>query len=216
MIKNTEQNSFYGIYYLCDLFYKWLDKDICAIFSSDVGKWNLMGIDSSEYDDIFPYYDGRARVLKKGKYGYIDRRGREVIPCQYRNAEDFHQGLALVEKFGPKELISKTGACVSVIEKGFVEKIPQGYRVNTTLPEKKYSRCHENIVFDKDIPLIIIGGRLLVKRNCTSIQKGLNEIDGTILLIEENHLMHIENEQDLACRFIQEKVKQKELVYPKQ
>lgn len=212
MINRNEQNTFYSIYYLCDTFYKWLDKDICAIFTSDVGKWRLIGFDSENYDDIFLYCDDRARVLKNGKYGYIDRDGREIIPCRYRKAEDFHQGLALVEEFEIKELINKTGVSVNHIEKGYVEKTPEGYRVSQNPVKKEYQERKEKVAFDKDIPLIIIGGRLLVKRDCNSIEKGLEEIEGTILLIERNDTKT--DKQILASLSEEkEKTKIKELAY---
>ena len=43
-----------------------------------------------------PFSDGFARVLKDGKYGYIDKTGQEVIPCQYSRAGSFSEGLAAV------------------------------------------------------------------------------------------------------------------------
>ena len=48
-------------------------------------------------------------VEKNGKRGYIDKTGREVIPCKYADAWDFQEGLALVVKNGKRVYIDKTG-----------------------------------------------------------------------------------------------------------
>lgn len=50
------------------------------------------------YKDIVLFSEnGRAKVEKNGKYGYINTRGKLVIPCQYDEACDFaSNGLTLV------------------------------------------------------------------------------------------------------------------------
>ena len=35
-------------------------------------------------------------VKRKGRYGYVDKTGAVVIPCQYRKALDFKNGVAMV------------------------------------------------------------------------------------------------------------------------
>lgn len=32
------------------------------------------------------------------KFGFIDKQGKIVIPCQYTNAGDFHGGLAVINQ----------------------------------------------------------------------------------------------------------------------
>lgn len=56
----------------------------------------------SPYEKEFEYNDGLARVLYKGKYGYIDARKKEVIDIKYKKAEDFSNGLAEVSMDGKK------------------------------------------------------------------------------------------------------------------
>ena len=49
------------------------------------------------------FHDGLAVVEnKKGKRGYIDKKGKVVIKQKYDWAEDFNNGLALVKQ-GPDE-----------------------------------------------------------------------------------------------------------------
>ena len=49
------------------------------------------------------------RVCREGKWGYIDKTGREVIPCKYDDASSFSEGLAKVKKSGKYGFIDKTG-----------------------------------------------------------------------------------------------------------
>lgn len=49
-----------------------------------------------KYEDLSLFSEGYAPVCKDGKWGYIDKTGREVIPCKYDWANPFHEGLASV------------------------------------------------------------------------------------------------------------------------
>lgn len=49
-----------------------------------------------KYDRLSLFSEGYAAVCKNGKWGYIDKTGREVIPCKYDWANPFHEGLASV------------------------------------------------------------------------------------------------------------------------
>ena len=55
-------------------------------------------------------------VKSQGGYGFIDTEGREVIPCRYSRAEDFHEGRAAVRfnpsKFNQWGIIDKTGRTI--------------------------------------------------------------------------------------------------------
>jgi uncharacterized membrane protein YhaH (DUF805 family) len=62
-----------------------------------------------KYDKVWDFSEGMAVVLLDGKYGYIDKTGKEVIPLKYDNAWDFSDGLAAVELDGKKFYIDKTG-----------------------------------------------------------------------------------------------------------
>ena len=48
-------------------------------------------------------------VCRHGKYGYVDKTRRLVIPCQYDNACDFSEGLAEIKKSGKWGFIDNTG-----------------------------------------------------------------------------------------------------------
>ena len=65
-------------------------------------------------DKASSYSEGLCWVKdKNGKYGYIDEKGKLVIPCKWRDARYFSEGLARVkndnERWG---FIDKTGGVV--------------------------------------------------------------------------------------------------------
>lgn len=81
-------------------------------------------IDTADYDNAntgfrvaCDFHSGLASILKDGKYGYIDRTGKVVIPLIYDAAEDFGpNGLAVVklgEKYG---IINTHGQVIVPIE----------------------------------------------------------------------------------------------------
>ncbi len=48
---------------------------------------------NDEYDDVDCFYEDIAVVGKSGKYGYISRDGKEIIPCEYDDAAPCGEGL---------------------------------------------------------------------------------------------------------------------------
>lgn len=67
-------------------------------------KWKYLG----------SYYEGLSCVADANdKYGFIDKTGKVVIPCQWRYAARFHEGLAYIEDFSGNYFhIDKTGKIV--------------------------------------------------------------------------------------------------------
>jgi serine/threonine protein kinase len=63
-----------------------------------------------------------AKVTLNGKVGFIDKTGKEVIPCKYDDAGTFSEGLAAVEFNGRWGFIDKTGE--EVISCKYDEKWP--------------------------------------------------------------------------------------------
>ena len=50
-----------------------------------------------KYDWVSSFSQGRCAVCQGEKYGYIDRSGKEIIPCRYDFASDFAEGLAGIQ-----------------------------------------------------------------------------------------------------------------------
>ena len=51
----------------------------------------------------------KIHVDKKGKIGYVDQDGNEVIKCQYESAQPFNDGIAIVTKGGKSGIIDTKG-----------------------------------------------------------------------------------------------------------
>ena len=71
------------------------------------------------YDDISDYEykieNGKfednqlAKVKKYNKWGFVNKKGKEIIPVQYEEVDKFHNGLSRVKKNGKYGYIDKTG-----------------------------------------------------------------------------------------------------------
>lgn len=64
------------------------------------------------YDDIDCLSEGLARIERDGKYGFIDKTGKVVIPLNYDDTWSFSEGLALVSRNGKYGFIDKTSKVV--------------------------------------------------------------------------------------------------------
>ena len=49
----------------------------------------------------------------EGKVGFVNNKGKIVIPCQYDNVHDFKENYAYVEKDSQKYLINKQGKIIT-------------------------------------------------------------------------------------------------------
>jgi hypothetical protein len=56
-----------------------------------------------QFDDAGRFFDGLALIQRNGLYGYIDQAGAIVITPQYKFAESFSEGLAVVRVWNDKE-----------------------------------------------------------------------------------------------------------------
>jgi hypothetical protein len=63
----------------------------------------------ARFDDLNEFFEDWAVVKLNGKYGFIDKDGKEVIPLKYEYARNFSEGLATVELNGKWGYIDKTG-----------------------------------------------------------------------------------------------------------
>lgn len=62
-----------------------------------------------KYDEIWQYREGMAPVKRNGKYGFINEKKEEIIPCKYDYCEGFVNGAAKVKLNGKYGLINKKG-----------------------------------------------------------------------------------------------------------
>lgn len=50
-----------------------------------------------KYDELGEFSEGFAAVKKDGKWGFINTKGKDVIPCRYDGVYSFSEGFAMVE-----------------------------------------------------------------------------------------------------------------------
>jgi hypothetical protein len=67
---------------------------------------------SYSLDSETGFRDGLAVVEIKGKFGYINKTGKIVIPAQYQYARDFNGELAYVDTDEKRYFIDKSGKVI--------------------------------------------------------------------------------------------------------
>ena len=81
-------------------------------------KFGYMDVNGAMVIPFYPYEEasffseGRAKVRKDLLYGFINRAGQLVVPCEYHQAEPFHGGLSKVRKGGQYGFINRQGELV--------------------------------------------------------------------------------------------------------
>ncbi|MBM6882268.1 WG repeat-containing protein, partial [Bacteroides caecigallinarum] len=62
-----------------------------------------------KYDKVWKFVEGMALVKRNGKYGYINKKKEEIVPCKYDDGWAFSNGVADVKLNGKPALINKKG-----------------------------------------------------------------------------------------------------------
>ena len=67
----------------------------------DIGEYGYIDtegnpITACEFENAYSFYDGLAAVQKNGKWGFIDRSGKTVLPYTWNKVGDFNEGFAWV------------------------------------------------------------------------------------------------------------------------
>lgn len=90
-----------------------------------------------KYEELGSFREGLAAVQRNGLWGYIDKDGNEVIPCQYESAEYFNNSRAIVSKGGLYGCIDTKGNEVVPFEYGWIHHYTDYFTVN-----KDYKNIH--------------------------------------------------------------------------
>ena len=99
--------------------------------------WMLAGLVLAEagaetsFESVGPFKNGLARVEQDGKFGYVDKSGALVIPCQWDAANNFSEGFAYV-RIGDSDtglygLIDTAGAYVLPCEWNRIGSFQEGF-----------------------------------------------------------------------------------------
>lgn len=63
----------------------------------------------AKYDKVNDYVEGLAAVEIGGKWGFIDKSGKEIVPAYYDGVYNFSNGICMVKMQGYFGFIDKTG-----------------------------------------------------------------------------------------------------------
>jgi len=111
-MKNT---SLFSILILFVIFSCTKNNQITLTPFTDGEKWVFIDsvkkvVLTTVYDDVFPFSEGFAAVKINGKWGFIDKKGEEVIvPIKYDFVGSFHDGYAIVRQYGKWGFINQRG-----------------------------------------------------------------------------------------------------------
>lgn len=78
--------------------------------------YNMKPLTDTVYSGTLGTSEGRVSVVRNGKYGFVDRTGREVVPCIYDETGLFQQGRTLVRLGDRYGIVDTTGRIVLPIE----------------------------------------------------------------------------------------------------
>ncbi len=90
--------------------------------SASGGKYGLMDSATKAvlvkpiYDNVISFWEGLATVKQNGKWGFMDKTGKEIIKPKYDNARFFSEGVAAVELDKKWGFIDKTDKVVVEFE----------------------------------------------------------------------------------------------------
>lgn len=119
-------------------------------------------ISPETYPNVRPFSNGLAAVEKDQKWGYINKEGKVVIPFEYVLANDFSDGLGLVnidvfgdDQYYRRAYIDSKGRALGAQIKGVANNFSEGYAAiqgkdNTwTIINKKYVATSSRLLFDE-------------------------------------------------------------------
>jgi hypothetical protein len=86
----------------------------------NTGRWGLIGLDGAvvlrpTWEDPGIFAEGLARVSQQGKYGFVDTRGRVVVPLRFESVGSrFREGLVSVssQRGGKQGVVDRDGLVV--------------------------------------------------------------------------------------------------------
>jgi hypothetical protein len=109
-------------------------KVVCALFLIVVCVSSIQA--QGKYKQFKRYHEELAAVQLKGKWGFIDKAGNEVIPLKYKEVMDFSEGLAAVSLKRRCGFIDKAGNEVIPLKFFNVRSFKEGFAaVNYSIME---------------------------------------------------------------------------------
>lgn len=82
-----------------------------------------------EYDKVWHFSDGLAKVMRDNQYGFIDANGKEIIQIMFTDAWSFSKGYARVSRKGKWGFINTSGEKITKLEYDAVELYSEDFAV---------------------------------------------------------------------------------------
>ena len=83
----------------------------------------------NQYEDVGEYAEGLAGMKKNGKWGFMDVKGEEAIPCNYDEVHPFSEGRAAVAQNGKWGYIDRQGKSIVPCTYDFAAPYSEGVAV---------------------------------------------------------------------------------------
>ena len=180
-----------------------------SISYKDLAGNTVINLPLDKYSNAWPFLNGYAKVYsaENGLYGYIDKTGKEVIPCMYRNTGEFTDGLAWVMNDGKYGYINDKNELVIPME--YDSAYGAGGGLASVGKEGKYGLVdyNNNVVvpleyddissFDEGVAYAIKDGILYIitANTAPSYQKGDVNRDGSVsnsdLILVARHVVNL-------------------------
>lgn len=150
-------NSYEPDYYSNGKYFKLFKKDDVALIDAN-GRYSIpFGL----YSNLFFAKCDIVRIKKNNKYGFVDRKLKQVSPIDFNEATDFDDNIAIVEKSDNSLLINTFGKSIFSIKAGKILKVNGRYFKVWTESLEMFGLLNNK-------------GEILLQNNYTSIEP-LNE-----------------------------------------
>lgn len=82
-----------------------------------------------KYDELYSFSEGFAPVVKDGKFGCINSKGEEIVPCRYEWVFPFSEGFASVDMNGKTGFINTKGEETAPCIYDFIREFSEGIAI---------------------------------------------------------------------------------------
>ena len=90
----------------------------------------------ASYTKLEPFQNGFAPVEMNKLSGYIDKKGRNVVPCKYNFVYGFYKGLSVVEVNKKHGVVDSTGREIVPLKYDFIDGFDESNRALVKLAGK--------------------------------------------------------------------------------
>lgn len=190
---------------------------------SNYGCFNTKGevvVETGKYDYVNNYSCGLVLVEKDGKYGYVDTKGVEVVPCNFEVARSFSEEVALVRMNGKYGYIDLKGNYIVQPSYDDAEDFSCGVAITCKGSNEYIIDRKGNVVYTVDkkstfideqfahnlMPMIQESGRSLVAGYINTkgdialpfeYQYATGFVDGTALVMKDNKVYKINTKGEI-------------------